>query len=80
MILIKFVGLSLNLALPLLRIALSVLLVSFTATLYMALHTKLFWLGVVVLVVEGVFLGAFLVHLFISFSSSKSCSRNKVLR
>ncbi|XP_021718434.1 protein ACCELERATED CELL DEATH 6-like [Chenopodium quinoa] len=76
---LRLVLLSLDFALPLLGVSLAMMSVAFMAGLYVVLHTLVFWLGLVVLVMGGMFLGALLVF-FIPLYSPRSCSKNKILR
>ncbi|KNA14728.1 hypothetical protein SOVF_104960 isoform B [Spinacia oleracea] len=76
---LRLVLLSLDFALPLLGTSLAMMSVAFMAGFYVVLHSVALWLGIVVLVMGGLFLGAFLVF-FIPLYSPRSCIRNKVLR
>ncbi|XP_021718502.1 protein ACCELERATED CELL DEATH 6-like isoform X1 [Chenopodium quinoa] len=76
---LRLVLLSLDFAVPLLGTSLAMMSVAFMAGLYVVLYNVVFWLGLVVLVMGGMFLGALLVF-FIPLYSPRSCIRNKILR
>ncbi|KMT08489.1 hypothetical protein BVRB_6g137780 [Beta vulgaris subsp. vulgaris] len=76
---LRLILLSLDFALPLLGISLAMMSVAFMAALYVVLHTIVSWLGIIVLITGGVFLGALLVF-FIPLFSPTSCIRIKILR
>ncbi|KAL2905611.1 Protein ACCELERATED CELL DEATH 6 [Bienertia sinuspersici] len=76
---LRLILLSLDFALPLLGTALSMMSVAFTAGLYVVLDNVVLWLGIVVLAMGGVFLGALFVF-FIPLYSPTSCIRNNILR
>ncbi|XP_048501791.1 protein ACCELERATED CELL DEATH 6 [Beta vulgaris subsp. vulgaris] len=76
---LRLVLLSLDFALPLLGISLAMMSVAFMAALYVVLHTIVSWLGIMVLIMGGVFLSALFVF-FIPLYSPTSCIRIKILR
>lgn len=76
---LRLISLSLDFAVPLLGIALTMMSVAFMAGLYVVLHNR-FWLGLVVLAIGGGFLGALLLFI-IPFYSCASCAlKYKILR
>ncbi|KMT08482.1 hypothetical protein BVRB_6g137720 [Beta vulgaris subsp. vulgaris] len=77
---LRLVLLSLDVALPLLGIALATMCVAFMAGFFVMLHNVANWLAVLVLVIGGVLLGVLMI-LFILLLSPRSCNGgNKILR
>lgn len=75
---LRLILLALDFAIPLLGIALIMMCVAFMAGLYVTLHTQL-WLGIVVLVMGGGFLGAVFLF-FVPLYSPTSRIRSRLLR